>query len=126
MQNPSFILREIHIRPRSFTEMNLLLGLDVQNPNRFNLTLKSFEYTLYLNNEEIGNGHLEQEILIPSSSITRIQVPVVAKFKDWGGSLKAIITGNDLPYKIEGKTDITTVFGGVKFPFSHEGRINLP
>lgn len=126
MQNPSFVLREINIRPRSFTEMNLLLGLDVQNPNRFNLTLKSFEYTLYLNNEEIGNGHLEQEILIPSSSITRIQVPVVAKFKDWGGSLKAIITGNDLPYKIEGKTDITTVFGGVKFPFSHEGRINLP
>ena len=33
---------------RSLVEMNLLLRLDVQNPNRFDLTLKSFEYTLYL------------------------------------------------------------------------------
>jgi LEA14-like dessication related protein len=105
--------------------MNLLLGLDVQNPNRFDLTLKSFEYTIYLNSEEIGNGRLEKELLIPSSSITRVQVPVVAKFKDLGGSLKTIITGDDLPYKIEGKTDIKTAFGCLNFPFSKEGHINL-
>ena len=125
LEKPSFVLREIILRPRSFTEMNLLLGLEVQNPNRFDLTLKSFEYTVYLNNEEIGNGRLEKELLIPSSSITRVQVPVVAKFKDLGGSLKTIITGDELPYKIEGKTDIKTAFGGLNFPFSKEGRINL-
>jgi LEA14-like dessication related protein len=125
LEKPSFVLREIILRPRSFTEMNLLLGLDVQNPNRFDLTLKSFEYTIYLNSEEIGNGRLEKELLIPSSSITRVQVPVVAKFKDLGGSLKTIITGDDLPYKIEGKTDIKTAFGCLNFPFSKEGHINL-
>jgi len=105
--------------------MNLLLGIEVQNPNRFDLTLKSFEYTVYLNNEEIGNGRLEKELLIPSSSITRIQAPVVAKFKDLGGSLKTIITSDDLPYKIEGKTDIKTAFGCLTFPCSKEGHINL-
>jgi len=125
MEKPSFILREITISPRSFTEMNLLLGLDVQNPNRFDLMFKSFEYTVYLNNKEIGNGRLEKELLIPSSSITRVQVPVVAKFKDWDGSLKTIITGDDLPYKIAGKTDIKTTFGCLNFPFSKEGHINL-
>ena len=78
LEKPSFILREITLTPRSLTEMTLLLGLDVQNPNRFDLTLKSFEYTVYLNNEEIGSGHLEKELLIPSSSITRMQAPVAA------------------------------------------------
>jgi len=125
MEKPSFVLREITLSPRSFTEMNLLLGLDVQNPNRFDLMFKSFEYTVYLNNKEIGNGRLEKELLIPSSSITRVQVPVVAKFKDWDGSLKTIITGDDLPYKIVGKTDIKTTFGCLNFPFSKEGHINL-
>lgn len=125
LEKPSFVLREIILSPRSFAEMNLLLGLDVQNPNRFDLTLKSFGYTIYLNNKEIGNGSLERELLIPSSSTTRLQAPVVAKFKDMGGSLKTIITSDDVPYKIEGKADVKTAFGSLDFLFSKEGRINL-
>ncbi len=125
VQEPSFVLREITVKPRSLTEIDLLLGLDIQNPNRFGLTLKSFEYSAYLNHEEIGSGRLESELLIPSASTTRIQVPVAARFKDWGASLKTIISGNNLPYKIEGKTDIKTAFGSLHFPFSKEGHIDL-
>ena len=125
LEKPSIVLSEISLSPRSFTEMNLLLGLDIQNPNRFDLKLTSFEYTVYLNNDEIGNGRLEKELLIPSSSITRVQAPVVAKFKDLGGCMKTIMTGDDFSYKIAGKADIKTVFGFQRFPFSKEGHINL-
>ena len=122
MEKPSFVLREIILSPSSLTEVNLLLGLDVQNPNRFDLTLKSFEYVLFLDNKEIGTGRLEKEILVPSSSTTQMQVSVAAKFKDLGGSLKTIITGHDLPYKIEGKASIKTTFGSREFPLSRDGR----
>lgn len=125
LEKPSFVLLRVILSPRSFTEMNLLLGLEVQNPNRFDLTLKSFECTIYLKNEEIGKGHLKNELLIPSSSTTQIQVPIVAKFKDLGGSLKAIFTGGALPYKIEGKADVGTAFGSLNFHFSKEGYTNL-
>jgi LEA14-like dessication related protein len=125
MEKPSFVVREISISPSSLTEVNLLIGLDVQNPNRFDLTLQSFEYVVFLNNEEIGTGRLEKELLVPSSSTTQVQVSVVAKFKDLGGSLKTIITGNDLPYKIEGKATIKTTFGSRSFPFSKDGRIDM-
>lgn len=125
MENPTIVLREIHVKPRSFTEVNLLIGLDVQNPNRFDLTLKSFEYTVFLNREEVGNGRLEKEILIPASSVTRVQVPVEAKFKDWRTTLKTVVKGDDMPYRIEGKSDIKTVFGSIHYPFSKEGRIDL-
>ncbi|MDD4356039.1 MAG: LEA type 2 family protein [Smithellaceae bacterium] len=125
IQNPSFVLREITLRPLSLTEMTLLIGLDVKNPNCFDLTFKSFEYTVYLNNEEIGTGHLEQEILIPSSSTTRVMAPISAQLKNWGGSVvKALLTGDKMLYKIEGEADIRAVFGGVKLPFSHEGHLN--
>ena len=125
IEKPSFVLREIILSPSSLTEANLLLGLDVQNPNHFDLTLKSFEYVIFLNNEEIGTGRLEKEILVPSSSTTQVQVSVVAKFKDLGGNLKTMITGHDLPYKIEGKASIKTAFGSRDIPFSKDGRINL-
>jgi LEA14-like dessication related protein len=123
LEKPSFTLRGVILNPISFTEINLLLDLDVQNPNKFDLTLKSFEYTVYLKNEEIGNGRLEKELLIPSSSTTQIRVPLVARFKDWSGSLKAVFKGDDLPYKIEGKAVVRTTFGSSNFPFSKEGRI---
>ena len=125
LEQPVFVIREITLSPRSFTEMNLLIGLEAQNPNRFDLTLKSFEYTVHLSNEEIGNGRLEKEVLIPSLSVTRLQVPLHAKFKNFSGSLKAIITGEDLPYRIEGKAEVKTFIGSLHFPFSKEGRINL-
>ena len=121
MEKPSFVLREIILRPSSFTEANLLIGLDVQNPNRFDLTLKSFEYVLFLDDKEIGTGRLEKEIVVPSSSTTQVQVSVVAKFKDLGGSLKTIIAGRDLPYKIEGKATIGTIFGSRDFILSRDG-----
>jgi LEA14-like dessication related protein len=124
MEKPSFVLREIILSPSSLTEAKLLIGLDVQNPNRFDLTLKSFEYVLFLDNKEIGTGHLEKEILVPSLSTTQVQVSVVAKFKDLGGSLKTIITGHDLPYKIEGKAYIETIFGSRDFTLSKDGRTN--
>ncbi len=125
LEKPSFVLRRVILSPRSFTEMNLLIGLDVQNANRFDLTLRSFECTMYLKNEEIGKGRLESEILIPSSSTTQIQVPIDVTFKDLGGILKAIFTRGDLPYKIEGRADVRTAFGSLNFLFSKEGSTNL-
>lgn len=124
METPAIVVSEINLKPRSLTEINIFLGVDVQNPNRFDLTLQSLEYGVYLNHEKIGNGHLEKEILIPASSTTRVQVPVVANFKDWGKSLKILVTGEKLPYKIEGKAVIKAAFGSREFPFSKEGQIN--
>jgi len=121
---PTFVLREVTLSPRSLMEMNLLIGLDVRNPNRFDLTLKSFEYKVYLDNEEIGSGRLESEVLVPASSTTAVQAPVAANFKNLGGSLKALITGSDLPYRIEGKAEIKALFGSLTFPFSEKGRLN--
>jgi LEA14-like dessication related protein len=124
METPSFILREVGISPRSATEVNLLLDLDVENPNRFDLTLTSFEYVVFLNNQEVGTGHLEKEIRLPSSSKTKVKISVVAKFKDLGSSLKQIILSRDLPYKIEGKASVGTSFGSRRFAFSKDGRID--
>jgi len=127
LEKPSFVLREITLTPRSLTEMTLLLGFDIHNPNRFDLTLQSFEYTVFLDNEEIGNGRLEKELLIPSSSITRAQAPIAASFKNLGGSLKSVISGlagKDVVYKMEGKARVKALFGSVNFTFSKEGRIH--
>jgi hypothetical protein len=34
------------------------------------------------------------------------------------------MAGGDLPYKIEGTTEIKTIFGSVNYPFSKEGKMH--
>jgi LEA14-like dessication related protein len=125
LENPSFTLRKVSLSPISYTETTFLLDLDVENPNRFDLTLKSFECSIYLKNAEIGTGRMEKEVLIPSSSTTRIQVPLIVNFKDLSKIMKVIFTEDDLPYRIEGNANVSSVFGSINFPFSKEGRLTL-
>jgi len=123
LEKPSFTLREITVNPRSMTELQLILGIDVQNPNRFDLTLRSFEYTITLSGEEVGTGRLEKELLIPAASITRVQAPISAKFKNLGSSLLSMLIGKGLPYKFEGKAEVKTIVGSVTFTFADDGRL---
>ena len=68
---------------------------------------------------------MKNELRIPSSSTMSVQVPIDVKFKDLGGSLKAIFAGGDLPYKIEGNANVRAIFGSLNFPFSTEGNTNF-
>lgn len=124
LEKPAVTVREIRLSPRSLLEMNLVLGIDVENPNRLDLTVTSFEYTVHLNNEDIGSGRLEKEIRVPATSTTRVEAPLAATFKNLGASLRTILTREDVPYKIEGKARVKTSLGSLTFTFSREGRLN--
>lgn len=124
MEEPSVQLRRVSLHPRSLTEIHLVLDLDVQNPNRFDLTIQSLQYKLFLNEREIGSGRLEKEVGIPADSVVRVQAPVVAGFKNWNESLRAVIADKDIPYRIEGEANVRTIFGVKKYPFSKGGKID--
>jgi hypothetical protein len=106
--------------PRNGTSSSVL---DVENPNRFDLTLTAAEFRVFLNNEEAGTGRLEREVILPSSSRTKVNVVIAARFKNLGGSLKSIIAGHDLPYKLEGNASVRAFFGSRLILFSREGII---
>jgi LEA14-like dessication related protein len=125
MEKPDFTIRDIKLSKCTLTEMDLILVIEVNNPNRFNFTIKSLQYSIYLNDREIGKGGLDRELLIPALSATTIQMPIHAGFRELGVGIKAIFTGDEIPYKIEGSASIKSVFGNSKLPFSKEGRVNL-
>lgn len=124
MEEPSVQLRRVSLHPRSLTEIHLILELDVQNPNRFDLTIQSLQYKLFLNEREIGSGRLEKEVRIPADSAARVQAPVTAGFKNWNESLRAVIADKDIPYRIEGEANVRTIFGSITYPFSRGGKID--
>jgi LEA14-like dessication related protein len=124
-EKPTFTLKEVMVKRISFGEINFLFGIEVQNPNSFDLKLRGFEYRAYIEDQEVGSGRLENEVLIAQKSSTLVQVPLQSDLKRIGNSLGLFLLGKDLRYKIEGAAVIKTRLGTSTIPFSKTGEINL-
>jgi len=124
-EKPTFALKEVAVTRISLGEIYFLFGIEVQNPNRFDLKLREFEYKAYIEDQEVGGGRLEKEVLIAPSSSTLVQIPLQSDFGKLGNSLGLVLTGKNLKYKIEGAAVIKTRLGTSTFPFSKTGEIKL-
>ncbi len=125
LEKPTFTLKEVEVRRFSLQEIDFLLGIEVQNPNSFDLKLRALEYTIYLRDQEVGKGRLEEEININKSASTLVRVPLRAILKNLSNPLALILGGKDLEYKIEGVAIIKSRMGSTTIPFSKSGVINL-
>ena len=124
-EKPTFTLKEVVVKRISLGEIDLLFGIEVQNPNSFDLKLRGFEYRAYIEDQEVGSGRLENEVLIAEKSSTRVQVPLQSDLKRIGDLLGLVLLGKDLRYKIEGAAVIKTRLGTSTIPFSKTGEVNL-
>jgi len=125
LEKPTFTLKEIEIKRISFQEIDFLFGIEVQNPNQFDLKLRALEYTVYLSGQEVGKGRLEKEIKIVKAASTLVPVPLQTNLRNLGNPLALILAGKDLQYKIEGAAIIKASMGSTTIPFSKSGEIKI-
>lgn len=125
LEKPTFTLKEVAITRISLTDIKFLFGIEVQNPNSFDLTLRSLEYTVYFNDREVGRGRLEKEARITKASPTLVQVPLRADFQSLGDPVGLILAGKDLKYKIEGVAVLKASLSTTTLPFSKSGEIKI-
>lgn len=125
LEKPTFSLKEISLTRLSLTDIHFLFGIEVQNPNSFDLKLRALEYTVYFSDREVGRGRLDKEVLIAQTSSTLVQVPLQTDFKSLGDPLAMILAGKDLKYKIEGAAVVKASLGTATIPFSKDGEIKI-
>ncbi|MBI5967824.1 MAG: LEA type 2 family protein [Deltaproteobacteria bacterium] len=125
VEKPTFTLKEIAVTRLSLEQINFLLGIEVQNPNHFDLKLRALEYRIYLNDQEVGKGLLEKEVRMAKSSSTIVQVPLQTDFRSLSNPLGFVLSGEDLRYKIEGAAIIKASVGTATIPFSKSGNIKI-
>jgi LEA14-like dessication related protein len=125
IEKPSFNLKEVAITRFSLFDVQFLFGVEIQNPNTFDLKLRALDYTVFFNDQEVGRGKMDQEILIAKSAATLVQVPLQADFKNLGNPMKEILAGRDLRYKIEGAAIVKATLGSTTIPFSKSGEIKI-
>ena len=123
-EEPTIILKEIHVQQISLTDATLVFVAEIQNPNSYELRLKSLDYTVHLSGREAGDGSLQKEVSVPASSSTPIEIPVSARFGGLGGIARTYISGQELPYRLEGKALVKAGLFDRTFPFSRTGTLS--
>jgi len=126
LEKPTFTLKEISVARISSTGIDFVVGIEVQNPNHFDLKIRSLEYAIFLNDNQVGTGRLEKAVRIAKSSSARVEVPLQADFRKKGNLLESILLGQPLRYKIEGVVILDAVLGSATVPFSQSGEFPVP
>jgi len=125
LEQPTFALKEVAITRLSLTDIHFRFGIEVQNPNSFDMDLRALEYTIYFNDRQVGRGRLDKEVRIAKTSATLVQVPLQTDFKSLGDPLGLVRAGQDLKYKIEGAAIVKASLGTATIPFSKTGEVRI-
>jgi len=125
IDKPVFSVKEILVDQISSGNLHITLKVEAENPNRFDLTMTALDYTFFLDNREVGRGSLAQEVNLPASAKSTVELPVTARLSPTGGLLKSIFSARESAYKIEGTARVSTALGGTAFSFTRTGSFKL-
>jgi LEA14-like dessication related protein len=119
-EQPTVTLRKINASP-SLQGLNLNFGMDVDNPNSYDLKLEKLSFSLTVNDNPSGAGEIDSPILLPARSTAYVEIPVRTDMKALGSVISVIIKGKELRYRVEGDALVKALLGERNFHFNREG-----
>jgi LEA14-like dessication related protein len=125
---PEIKLRSFDIRQLSMSGANLLLQMEVDNPNAFSLLLGKLDYNLKLNGYNVGSGLIDKPVNIEQGGQGVIGLPVSLDFAQAGLGLYKALLGSGISYDISGSMDASSsnaMLQAFRIPLDKQGRIDL-
>lgn len=119
-EKPSVTLKSLSATP-SLKGIEIRFGLEVNNPNRYDLSLESLSFNLIVDEESSGSGLIESPVLLPARTTVNVEIPVMADMKLLGKCLSVIVRGKELQYRVEGDALVKAALGEKNFHFSRQG-----
>lgn len=118
---PDIDVDKIKFERFSFEETVATLHLSLENKNDFDLGLNLLEYEFWLSDVSIASAELTKSVTLEKNGITRMEIPISFRPKDFGSAVWDMIRGRGTGYSMKGNIDVDTPFGQMKLPISKEG-----
>ena len=110
----------------SLTRQRLEFRLRVENPNDYDLPLRSLDFTARLAGEKIADGRSDERVTIPANGEAIVEVDVVAGVGKLVGRLRDMIERRDLDldYGVTGHVRLDN--WPTRIPFDVDGVLENP
>jgi LEA14-like dessication related protein len=129
LKPPVLSFRGITVKNISLSRIDLEFGLDVENPNGFNLGIRDLDYSLTVNNTPWTQGKVSESPELSAGRKTTIPVTVSINTPALVKDLTTLITqGMDVTYDLRGNLALSSNLEGffdIGAPYSLTGRTKL-
>lgn len=106
VEPPKIKLADVQVGKMSLTNVELLILLNVINPNSINFDVKNLKYTLDINSKTVTTGTLKEKVLVKAKEETLVTLPLSLKYTDIFSSALLFLQEEGMPYKVQGSAEI--------------------
>ncbi len=105
---PEVAITHINLGVANGLQQQLLVGLQLSNPNRFALELGRLRYEMTLAGSKLASGSFNEAISVPANGQSNIEVPVGINLLSGFGLLRNVLSsaGADLEYELKLSADV--------------------
>ncbi|NJD19515.1 MAG: LEA type 2 family protein [Gemmatimonadetes bacterium] len=126
---PRITVAEVRLASLGLSAGSLLVGVEVENPNRYTLESRDFRYVLAFAEggghdavwTTLAEGRVEQAVRVPGRSTAPVQVTVPFETASVGSALLRLLRQGELEYRFNGELLAGTPLGAKRIVFDQRG-----
>jgi LEA14-like dessication related protein len=111
----SLELKQVKIKNFSNNGFSANVYMNISNPNWFGVTVKDLNYTIMVNDREVGKGRIPKQVEIPANGEALAELPLEVGPEAIDNLLK-----HGVNYRIKGEAVFGTMLGSYTYPFDVE------
>jgi len=112
-----FRLTDVGIARIGLTSADLIIVFEIYNPNDITATLDRVDFSLYGNDNYLGDGEITKKVNIPPYSKKRVSAPFTLYYSGAAGVIWSALKEGEVVWKITGIAYIDTLLGTMEIPF---------
>ena len=118
---PKLSVADVRLGQLDLFEQHFDVGLKVENPNDFGLTIEALEFDLEVNGRPFASGVSHEATRLPAAATTLMRIDAITQSNDLIRQLKALpgALKDGVPYRIRGR--VRTDRSSRWLPFDHAG-----
>lgn len=129
VRKPDVSLTNFSVENLSLSGADLLVKLNVQNPNAFQILIDDLNFDLEVNGLKSFSGTVSEEVSIDRKSTEAVELPLNISFLNAGmAAYRLLNSSEDLDYKLTGSTLIGSdlpYFKKSNFDFDKSGSVDI-
>ena len=125
LKGPEISFTEIIAHSVTIGGADLSFNLSVMNGNGFELMIDRIRYSLSFGGHPVVEGTIAGDKNIDARGSKLFTLPLLLNFFEVGKDVHGILQGKNVPCRIVGEFEVTTVWGPIVIPFDENGQIPI-
>ena len=125
LKDPDIRLERVIVRNLDLRGGSLDLGVEIDNPNPFDLLGTELELGFDVEESHVGDLRYSDDFSVDKGVQTKLTLPLRFQWEGVGSALRTALSRGEIPYMMKGQIRLQTPWGAHSVPFTREGHVPL-